>query len=188
MRQPGVGRHRVQPAAATVVPRHHRRHLRDQAGGLGEVGVHGVRILVGIVERVRRHGRSQHLHRLGVIGQHVHHRGGLGRQLAGVGQGRRERLRARPRWADARAESGSTPLRRWNAPRGRRRRTRRRSERRSDRRSSTGGCAQPPHLRVHLCLPCATLRRVLECSCDFDPILAFVQESPGQPPSTLWEF
>ena len=35
---------------------------------------------------------AQHLHRLGVIGQHVDHRGGLRRQLASVGQGRGERL------------------------------------------------------------------------------------------------
>src|SRR6185436_4920708 len=74
------------------VARDHRRHLGDEAHRLAAVGVGVVRVLVGIVEAVRRHGRAQHLHRGGVAGQHVDDLGGLLRELAVVGEVGQERV------------------------------------------------------------------------------------------------
>ena len=163
-----VGSDRLEPAAATVVTRDHRRHLGDQPGGLGKVRIDAVRVLVGVVERVRRDGGTQHLHRLGVVGEHVHHRRRLGRQIAGFNQCGREGVElGRGRQVAAQDQEARLP-RRSSARRDHRRRSRRRSERRSDRRWSTGGCAQPPHLQVHPCLPFETLRPVCLRSYDFD--------------------
>ena len=121
-----IGLDRIQPAAAAVVARHHRRHLRDQPGGLAEVGLLGVRVLVRVVERVGRDGGAQHLHGGCVTSQHVDHGCGLVRQRTGRGQVGRERLQLVARRAGGRAGSGSTSPRSSSARRGRRRRSRRR--------------------------------------------------------------